>query len=541
MRGQRRSSDTQGEVLPPRQKRIVDALLAGKSDLDEVASQLGARREDLMRDVEELRVRGLVEVVRKSYESVVLTDEAEKFLSQGLPEERLLKVLEEEGAVKEDEVLAKASMHGVPISPGELQPAITHLARVRAVTFSGGAIKLSSAEKAREHILRTRRMLESVGKGELEGVDLDYLKRRQLVEVRRQARILLKPTQRLISLAQKGLLTEAEVITELTSEVIESGRWRSAVFKEFDLSVEIPTQPFGRKHPYLEFLDWIREILVSMGFEEMRGPHVELELWNFDALFQAQDHPAREIHDTYFVKGGLTGMVRDSELLARIASVHENGWITGSRGWGYKWDPKQALRLILRTQTTAVSARTLYTRGEGEYMCFSLDRVFRPENLDAKHSMEFYQLEGIIVGRRVTFRNLLGFFQEIAKRLGLGEVRVKPAYFPFTEPSVEGFIKHPSLGWIEVFPGGMFRPEMLAALGLRNVNVAAWGIGIDRIAMAVLGVDDIRLLFAQDLEFIRNSRRPAPASLIDSASLTHAPTSNPGETGWGERDAGDRS
>jgi len=200
--------------------------------------------------------------------------------------------------------------------------------------------------------------------------------------------------------------------------------------------------------------------------------------------------------------------------MRRIARVHEDGWDTGSRGWGYKWDPMRALRLILRTQTTAVSARTLYARGEGEYMCFSLDRVFRPENLDAKHSMEFYQLEGIIVGRDVTFRHLLGFFHEIAKRLNLGEVKVKPAYFPFTEPSVEGFIKHPKLGWIEVFPGGMFRPEMLRALGLRGVNVAAWGIGIDRIAMTVLGVDDIRLLFAKDLTFLRNVPRPVPESMV---------------------------
>ncbi|RLI99201.1 MAG: phenylalanyl--tRNA ligase subunit alpha, partial [Candidatus Aenigmatarchaeota archaeon] len=194
--------------------------------------------------------------------------------------------------------------------------------------------------------------------------------------------------------------------------------------------------------------------------------------------------------------------------------THENGWITGSKGWGGTWDPRRALRLILRTQTTAVSARSLYARGDGEYMLFSLDRVFRPENLDPKHSMEFYQLEGIIVGEKVTFRHLIGFFNEMARRLGLGKVMIKPAYFPFTEPSVEGFIKHPKLGWIEVFPGGMFRPELLLPLGIKKSNVAAWGIGVDRIAMTVLGIDDIRLLFTQDLDFIRNAGVPIIDSLI---------------------------
>ncbi|ABL78350.1 phenylalanine--tRNA ligase subunit alpha [Thermofilum pendens] len=500
--------------LPARQKRILDAVLSGASDLDEIAGRLGARREDLMRDVEELRARGFVEVERREVERLSLTREGEEYLEKGLPEERLLALLEARGAVRRGEVAALARELGVELGEEEAQIAFSHLARAGAVSFSGDEVRLSDPEKARRHVESVKESLLAVKQGRQPPLDVSYLKRRRLVEPRRYAVILLRPSEAARRLAAEGLLAEARVVTELTGELIVSGGWREVVFKEFDLSVEVPQAGFGRKHPYLEFLDWVREILVSMGFEEMKGPHVELELWNFDALFQAQDHPAREIHDTYFVKGGATGRVGDEELLRRIALTHENGWVTGSKGWGYKWDPARALRLILRTQTTAVSARTLYARGEGEYMCFSLDRVFRPENLDAKHSMEFYQLEGIIVGRRVTFRNLLGFFQEMSRRLGLGEVKVKPAYFPFTEPSVEGFIKHPKLGWIEVFPGGMFRPEVLAPLGLRGVNVAAWGIGIDRIAMTVLGVDDIRVLFSQDLEYIKSSPRPLPLSLV---------------------------
>lgn len=499
--------------LPEKQKKLVEAVLQGVNDIDALAHTLGVRREDIMRDVEELKAKGLLEVERTEEEFYVLTKEGERYLAEGLPEEKVLKILKARGELPKSELFALGAGSGV--SEGEIELGLMQLAAAKAVAFKSGVVSLVDAVRAQELIERNRSALRLVAQGSQPSSDIaKALRRRGLVEARKRAKLRAKPTARLVELWSKGLVLEARVVTELTPELIASGAWREAVFKPFDLSTEPPRVPLGRKHPYLEFLDWLREILVEMGFEEMKGPHVELELWNFDALFQAQDHPAREIHDTYFVKGGLRGSFHDEELLRRIAAVHESGGDTGSRGWGYKWDPSRALRLILRTQTTAVSARTLYQRGPGEYMCFSLDRVFRPENLDAKHSMEFYQLEGIIVGQHVTFRNLLGFFDEMARRLGLGRVKVKPAYFPFTEPSVEGFIKHEKLGWIEVFPGGMFRPEMLSALGVKGVNVAAWGIGIDRIAMAVLGIDDIRLLFTQDLEFIRRAPRPIPPSLL---------------------------
>ncbi len=501
-----------------RQKALIDLALSGVRDLDAIASRLGLTRQDLMRDVEELRARGLLEVIRREERVLSLTDEGRRYLSLGLPEERVARVLEALEEVPIGEISRKAAEVGVELTDAEAKIGMQHLLRRGAAAVSRGALRVTSAEALRRALgefARLREALRAVAEGRAVPDDVEKaLSRRRLIEVRRRRKLELSPTELARSLVSKGLLIGVRVITALTPEIIETGAWRGAVFKEYDLKVEPPTLYPGRKHPYFQLLDEVREILVSMGFEEMKGPHVELELWNFDALFQAQDHPAREIHDTYFLKYPKYGECPDKELMERIARTHEDGWITGSKGWGYKWDPRRALRLILRTQTTAVSMRTIYGRGEGEYRCFSLDRVFRPETLDAKHSMEFYQLEGIIVGRRVTFRHLLGFFQEVAKRLGLGKVKVKPAYFPFTEPSVEGFIKHPKLGWIEVFPGGMFRPEVLMPLGVRNCNVAAWGIGIDRIAMAILGIDDIRLLFTQDLQFLRNSKVPVIGSLV---------------------------
>lgn len=502
--------------LPKRQKRLLDIVVSGIEDVDSIAELLGLKREDIMRDIEELRAKNLLKVEREQRDLYVLTQEGARYLEEGLPEKRVLELLKEFRRLKRSEIVEKASEKGVALSDREANIGLAQLAKLKAVKFEGNTVSLaagaSDAEKFIGDVEKSLRRIQEGGSVD-EGV-LKQLRRRKLVAKKERSLIRVKPTELLKELYSRGLVRVGDVITTLTPEIIVSGKWRESVFKPFDLSVVPPRIPYGRKHPYLEFLDWIREILVSMGFEEMKGPHVEMELWNFDALFQAQDHPAREIHDTYFIKGELKGRFDDKDYLERLAATHEYGWETGSKGWGYKWDPQRALRLVLRTQTTAVSMRTIYERGEGEYMCFSLDRVFRPENLDAKHSMEFYQLEGIIVGRKVTFRNLLGFFQEMADRLGLGKVKVKPAYFPFTEPSVEGFIKHPSLGWIEVFPGGMFRPEVIMPLGLKEVNVAAWGIGIDRIAMTVLGIDDIRLLFAQDVDFIRRSPRPIIRELV---------------------------
>ncbi|RLE70940.1 MAG: phenylalanine--tRNA ligase subunit alpha [Thermoprotei archaeon] len=499
-------------VVNERQKRILDLCSSGIRGLEEIASRLECRREDLMRDVEELRARGLVEVRKDLVEVASLTEEGARYLSLKMPEERLGRLLEELEEFDLADVARIASEAGIELREDEVKVGLLHLARLRAVRVEGGRVRLVSRaalSKALAEAAAMREALASIKEGRVvDRSTLRALRRRRLVSIKRTARILVCPTGKACRLLSEGRLIGARVITALTPEVIVSGAWRGAFFKKYDLSIPPPRLYPGRKHPYLDFLDMVRELLVAMGFEEMKGPHVELELWNFDVLFQAQDHPARDIHDTFYLKYPERGRVDDDRLLERVKAVHEYGGGTGSRGWRYRWDPLRALRLVLRTQTTAVSVRTLYERGEGEYRCFALDRVFRPESLDAKHSMEFYQLEGIIVGRGVTFRHLLGFFNELARELGLGPVKVKPAYFPFTEPSVEGFIKHRKLGWMEVFPGGMFRPEVLWPLGVRECNVAAWGIGIDRIAMAVLDVDDIRLLFSQDLEFLRSWKSP---------------------------------
>lgn len=474
-----------------------------------------------MRDLAELEKQKLIEISREKYYVVTLTDEGRRYVSLGLPEERLLDILLRVGeSISINDVHGKAQELRVEIDRREVTIGLQHLIRERICKVEEGKIVLTATpgelERIRKFIESTKStLLEVASRGEVITKDIGkyaQLKRRRLVSVRDRTIIIVRISEKGKELLDRGLIEVKRIVTKLTPDLIVSGKWREVVIKEFDLSVEVPTVYPARKHPYMEFLDEVREIMVSMGFEEVKGPHVELEFWNFDVLFQAQDHPAREVHDTFFLKYPERGEIKDLEIVKRVKETHENGWITGSKGWRYKWDLNKALKLILRTQTTAVTIRAIYERGEGEYRCFTIDRVFRPETLDPKHAMEFYQLDGIMVGLNINFRHLVGFFYEFAKRIGIRNVRIKPAYFPFTEPSVEGAIKHPKLGWMEVFAGGMFRPEVLYPLGVRNANVAAWALGLDRIAMAVLGIDDIRDLFSHDIEFLK--RKPVPLLTI---------------------------
>lgn len=486
-------------LLPPRQYRIVKALVEkGPLELDVLAPLVGSRPEDIMRDIAELEGRKLIRVIKRVVKIPVMTSEAQKYLELGMPEEQVYPAIEKCAGKPVDEFIrCVVEDTGIPEETARI--GLQHHLRAKCVEVVNGFISKGNRENCTrllEEASRIRRDLAALRDKAAAPESLDTLRRRRLVEVRDKAVIVLEPEPRLRELYENGLILEKEVLTVVKPSL--APMLDRYVVKEFDLSIEPPTPGRARKHPFMEFIDDLRDVLVAMGFEEVKGPHVEAEFWNFDALFQAQDHPAREIHDTFFLKTSMKARV-DPVLLERAGRIHE-------AGWRYKWSPERALRLVLRSQTTAVSARTIYERGEGEYRVFTIDRNFRPENLDAKHSMEFHQLDGVIVGKEVNFKHLLYFFKELSAALGVKEVWFKPGYFPFTEPSVEGYIKHPQLGWIEVFPGGVFRPEVMEILGAPGVRAIAWGIGVDRLAMTVLGLDDIRLLFTRDLDRLESIR-----------------------------------
>ena len=291
-------------------------------------------------------------------------------------------------------------------------------------------------------------------------------------------------------------------IGELTPAMLASGDWKKGTFRGYNISIPPARIIPGRTNPYVQFLESVKDKLCALGFQEFDGPLVETEFWNGDALFMPQFHAARDIHDVYRIKNPTHANFIEEPYLTNVANVHKNGGNTGSRGWNYEFDNEFTRRLIMRSQGTVLSAHQLHKAEiPGKY--FGIARCFRYDKVDATHLSDFYQTEGIVLGENVNLRTLLGFLRMFAVEIaGATEVKYVPGYFPFTEPSIEVHIKHPKLGWFELGGSGIFRPEVTKAMGV-DVPVAAWGIGIDRMALMALGLNDLRELFCEDIERVR--------------------------------------
>ncbi|KAG2176608.1 hypothetical protein INT44_007272 [Umbelopsis vinacea] len=290
--------------------------------------------------------------------------------------------------------------------------------------------------------------------------------------------------------------------TDVTYEMLQSGEWKNATFKKYNFDAVGVAPSGGALHPLMKVRQEFREIFFEMGFQEMpTNRFVESSFWNFDALFQPQQHPARDAHDTFFIKDPATTDRFPKDLMERIKVVHENGGDTGSIGYNYHWKQEEAEKLILRTHTTAVSSYMLYklaqeTKESGfrPAKYFSIDRVFRNESVDATHLAEFHQIEGVIADKNLSLADLIGFMDVFFKKMGMDKIRFKPTYNPYTEPSMEIFSWHDGLKtWVEIGNSGMFRPEMLLPLGLPpDVRVIAWGLGLERPTMVKYGISNIR-------------------------------------------------
>ncbi len=331
-------------------------------------------------------------------------------------------------------------------------------------------------------------------------------KRKDIVKVDKVKEMQARLTDVGRELIASGVRDES-VIDQLTPQVLKSNAWMDKEFRRFDMRLGVPRVFGGKRQAYRSFLDEVRRKLVSLGFTEMQSPLVEAEFWDMDALFMPQFHSARDIHDAYYVQEPSAGQL-PMKLLQRVRAVHESGGHTSSKGWKYEFDVEKSQRLILRSQTTAASARMLASseiKIPGRY--FAISRCFRPDVIDATHNADFNQTEGIVVEEGLKLRHLFGLLKMFAEEFAeTDQIKIVPGYFPFTEPSAELFAKHPDLGWVELGGAGIFRPEVVEPLLGKRVPVLAWGLGVDRIGMFKLGIKDIRSLFSHDLSFLREAK-----------------------------------
>jgi len=308
--------------------------------------------------------------------------------------------------------------------------------------------------------------------------------------------------------------------TDLSRALLDSGDWSTKTFKAYNWNAEGAPVQRGFLHPLLKVRTAYRQIFLEMGFEEMpTNNFVESSFWNFDSLFQPQQHPARDAHDTFFLEDPKSAVIDPPlEYLERVRKVHQTGGY-GSKGYGYEWSKEESMKNVLRTHTTAVSAKMLYKLAQQKEFkpskYFSIDRVFRNETLDATHLAEFHQVEGLIADYDVSLSDLVGVLNAFFQKLGIKKLKFKPAFNPYTEPSMEIFSWHEGLKkWVEIGNSGMFRPEMLQPMGLPdNVSVIAWGLSLERPAMIKYGLDNIRDLCGH--KFDLNMGRQNPVCRID--------------------------
>ncbi len=336
--------------------------------------------------------------------------------------------------------------------------------------------------------------LEKISKGDkVDHNILDTLIKRNLVE---------KERDDIIKIAEKQL---SKQINTLTPELIKTGLWKRAKLKSYNIEAIGRKLYPGKRQPYNQFLSVVRQKLIELGFKEMTGPIIETEFWNFDALYQAQDHPSRDWAQTYSLKTPTHGNLPNKKTVEQVRRAHERG-IAGSTGWGYKWDSKKASQLMPRAHGTACSARQLSKGIEIPGKYFAIRRCFRPDIIDATHGIEFNQAEGIVIDPSLTFKHMLGLLKMFVMEMtGIDKIKFYPDYYPFVEPGVQISAKHPEMGWIELAGAGIFREELTKPLGVKE-PVIAWGFGIDRLAMYKLNIKDIRYLFTRNLDWLRRQK-----------------------------------
>lgn len=490
--------------------RVLVALteIGGQSTPQDLAKRLNLSDSAVARAILALSQNGLVQERVDKRTELKLSDEGKTFAQAGLPERQIVAVVRRnDGHLSLKEALGQS---GLDAKYGPIATGWINRKQWGRIEKAGSDLQvIIDREPVTDQDEEVLVMLRE-GSKNLEEIPKDQqaaaqnLIKRNLLESRvRNLRVIE------ITSAGRTAATNApkeREISSLTGEMITSGEWAHVKLRSYNVSSPVPPTFPGKYHPYLRFQRMVKRKLVALGFKETVGPLVETAFINCDCLYMPQDHPAREIHDLYYLKDPESAELEQyGELVERVAKTHEKGWKTGSTGWGYKFSMTEASKLILRSHGTALSVRSMISKDlriPGKY--FAIARCFRPDMLDKTHLTEFSQAEGIVLDKSLNLRNLLGILEMFAKEVaGAEKVRFKPDYFPFTEPSVELQAYKQGIGWMEFGGSGIFRPEVTEPLGVK-VPVLAWGLGIDRLYMMNRGIQDIRQLFSPDLEWIRD-------------------------------------
>ena len=435
------------EKLSPLERKVVPLL---NKSFEEILKESGLDGVSLVRALKFLESKDILKLKKSSVKMISLGTNGIYYKKNMLPERKLLVLLEENKSLllEEAQKLSKLTENEFKVSLGVLK------------------------------------------------------KRKDIIELEEKSTIGFELSVSGKKIAGKEIKFDS--IEELTPEIIRN--WKNdKKFRPYDINYPVPVIHGGKKHFVSGAIEHGKRIWLDLGFKEMTGKKVQTSFWNFDALFTAQDHPVREMHDTFFIKD-IEGRLPEKELVERVKKAHESG-TTGSKGWRYKWSEKESKRIVLRTHTTCISAQTLAKLKKEELPAkfFAIGRNFRNETVDWSHGFEFNQAEGIVIDPNANLRNLIGYLKEFAKKMGFEKIRIQPAYFPYTEPSLEGAVwNEERQTWVEVIAAGIFRPEVTEPLFGKAIPVLAWGPGFDRLMMMANNIKDLRNVYNNDLKDLRD-------------------------------------
>lgn len=486
-------------MLSLQDKKVLVALEETTS-IKELSEKTGLPEVAIMRSALNLQDKELAEIREYTECTIELTAEGE-YLSQKLPERKILDLLEDNLDISE-----------IPLDRSEVNIAVGWLKRKGLITIQkeGDRLLLEITDTGKE--FKKKELPEEEVLQKIKGtVAVDVFPKDVVKNLKSRKAILVKEKiRRDIVLTPKGIqrvkkgIEFVEEISQVTPEVIREQKWKTMGFKSYDIKADVRDIVYGKRHFINQAIEYVRKLWLEMGFKEMTGPVVSSAFWNFDALFQPQDHPARDMQDTFFVPGSAD--LPDKGLVERVKSMHERGGDTESSGWGYVWDTTEARKLVLRPHTTVLSAKTLAALQKSELPAkfFSVGKCFRNEKVDWNHLAEFYQTDGIVVGEGVNLRHLLGYLARFLRKMGISDFRFRPAYFPYTEPSVEAEVYNPyTEEWVELIGAGVFRPEVVVPLLGEEISVLAWGPGFGRIIMDYYNIKDMRELYKNDLKQLK--------------------------------------
>lgn len=498
------NSKRASEYLSPNEMKILPWLENGLID---ICRKSNLDKTSVLRALEYLDDKKVISLSFAEKRIVELGVNGALYKKKGLPERRLMQFLSEKRMALHKELKKESGL-----TEDEIKVSLGILKKNGLIKMERGRVIFSAEKKEVYKKTPQETFLDALPAGEdslstaqreiLKGL----LKRRDLVKMKNEKTAEIKITES----GRKMIRSEAgreDMIELITPEILKREKsWKGKKFRRYEVASSVPSIHGGKRHFVNQASDYARKIWTEFGFREMEGNLIIPSFWNFDALFTAQDHPVREMQDTFFIDG--KAPLKDRKLVNGVKESHEKG-TGGSRGWQCEWREEESKKLVLRTHTTSVSAQALAGLDAKKLPAkfFAIGKCFRNETIDWSHGFEFNQTEGIVVDRNANFRHLLGYLKEFFRKMGFERIRFRPAYFPYTEPSVEVDVFHPGKKtWLELGGAGIFRPEVVIPLLNENVPVLAWGPGLDRTLMDYYGINDIRELYKNDVALLRKTK-----------------------------------